>query len=39
LDKKELSTKYKYDNEAYCHGKNAFIKEMDKRAEKWAKTT
>ncbi|WP_315120250.1 GrpB family protein [uncultured Clostridium sp.] len=35
--KNELAKKFKYDIEAYCNGKDAFIKEIDKKAEKWAK--
>ncbi len=31
--KKELSIKFKYDNEGYCNGKNVFIKEIDKKAD------
>ena len=36
--KKELSKKFRYDNEGYCKGKNAFIKDIDKRAKEWSKT-
>lgn len=36
--KKELAKKFRYDNEGYCNGKNAFIKNIDKKAAEWAKT-
>ncbi|PAB60367.1 GrpB family protein [Anaeromicrobium sediminis] len=36
--KKELAIKFRYDNEGYCNGKNDFIKDIDKKAEEWAKT-
>lgn len=36
--KKELAIKFRYDSEGYCNGKNVFIKDIDNKAEKWAKT-
>jgi len=35
--KKELATKFKYDNEGYCNGKDTFIKKIDKKAYEWIK--
>ncbi|WP_330577918.1 GrpB family protein [Alkaliphilus pronyensis] len=36
--KKELAQKHKYDNVAYCKGKDAFIKNIDEKAGEWART-
>lgn len=30
--KRELAIKFKYDSEGYCEGKNAYIKDIDKKA-------
>jgi len=35
--KKELAKSFRYDIEGYCDGKNSFIKDMEKKAEEWAK--
>jgi GrpB-like predicted nucleotidyltransferase (UPF0157 family) len=35
--KQELANKYPIDIEKYMEGKNAFIKEIDKKAERWIK--
>ncbi|KOA19416.1 dephospho-CoA kinase/protein folding accessory domain-containing protein [Clostridium homopropionicum DSM 5847] len=36
--KKELAIKFIHDIDGYCNGKDGFIKEIDKKAEEWAKT-
>ncbi|WBW96973.1 GrpB family protein [Oceanirhabdus sp. W0125-5] len=36
--KKELSIKFRYDNNGYCEGKNAFINKIDKKAKEWSET-
>ena len=33
--KLELAQQFRYDNDGYCDGKDAFIKEMDRRASLW----
>lgn len=35
--KKDLANEFRYDNEAYCDGKDDFIKKIDKKAEEWDK--
>lgn len=35
--KKDLSIKFRHDNEGYCNGKDEFIKDIDKKAEEWFK--
>lgn len=35
--KKQLADKFKYNSEGYVSGKDAFIKDIDKKAEQWAK--
>ena len=35
--KKDLSIKFRYDNEGYCKGKDEFIRDIDKQAEEWFK--
>ena len=35
--KQELAEKFRYDIDAYCEGKDAFIKEIDRKAEEWAR--
>lgn len=34
--KKQLAERFKYDIEGYCDGKDAFIKEIDRKALEWA---
>jgi len=36
--KREMAIKFRYDIEGYCNGKDAFIKDIDIKAERWAKT-
>jgi GrpB-like predicted nucleotidyltransferase (UPF0157 family) len=36
--KRNLADKFRFDIEGYINGKDAFIKEMDRRAEEWAKS-
>jgi len=36
--KRELAIKFIHDIDGYCDGKNGFIKEIDRKAEMWAKT-
>lgn len=36
--KKELSIKFRYDSKGYCDGKDSFIKDIDRKADKWSKT-
>lgn len=36
--KRQLAVKFRYDIEGYCNGKDAFIKDIDKKAAEWAKT-
>jgi GrpB-like predicted nucleotidyltransferase (UPF0157 family) len=33
--KRKLAQQYRYDNEGYCTGKDAFIKEIDQKAADW----
>ena len=33
--KKDLSLKFRYDNEGYCNGKDEFIKDIDKKVKEW----
>ncbi|WP_432665288.1 GrpB family protein [Wukongibacter baidiensis] len=35
--KKDLAAQFRYDNVGYCNGKDAFVKDIDKKAEEWAK--
>lgn len=35
--KKDLVEKYRYDPAGYNNGKDAFVKEMDRKAEEWTK--
>lgn len=35
--KKELALKFKYDIDAYCEGKDRFIKKIDEKAKLWVK--
>jgi len=36
--KKEMAIKFRYDIDGYCNGKDDFIKDIDRKAEVWAKT-
>lgn len=36
--KKGLAKKFRYNNEAYCNGKDSFIKYIDKKAKEWSDT-
>lgn len=36
--KRELAIKFRHDIDGYCNGKNDFIKNIDRKAEKWVKT-
>lgn len=35
--KKEVAIKFRYDSKGYCAGKDAFIKDIDRKAEEWSK--
>ncbi|MCB2294248.1 GrpB family protein [Clostridium algoriphilum] len=35
--KRQLAIEFTHDNEGYCNGKDAFIKDIDIKAERWAK--
>ncbi|WMJ81656.1 GrpB family protein [Clostridium sp. MB40-C1] len=35
--KKELAIKFRYDIDGYCDGKDAFIKDIDRKAYEWSK--
>jgi GrpB-like predicted nucleotidyltransferase (UPF0157 family) len=35
--KKDLAVKFRYDIDGYCEGKDAFIKDIDRKAKEWIK--
>jgi len=36
--KRKMAIDFRYDIQGYCNGKDAFIKDIDIKAERWAKT-